>query len=84
MWLGFGSPRWPVLFPSAKGVTQSFPEEDMAEPEQRKLPTAQAVKEEGHSRNRKLQEQSCGVGKWGSHLIGWRGESGSPDWLEGG
>ena len=33
-------------------------------------------REEGHSRNRKLQEQSCGVSKWGSHLIGWRESDG--------
>ena len=36
----------------------------------------QAVKEEGQSRNRKLQEQSCGVSKRGSHLIGWRESDG--------
>lgn len=32
----------------------------------------QAVKEEGRSRNRKLQVQSCGGSRWGSHLIDWR------------
>lgn len=54
-------------------MTQSFPEEDVAEPGLEKATEQpQAVKEEGHSRNRKLQEQSCGVSKWGSHLIGWR------------
>lgn len=59
------------------GVTQSFPEEDVAEPGLEKATEQpQAVKEEGHSRNRKLQEQSCGVSKWGSHLIGWRESDG--------
>lgn len=58
-------------------VTQSLPEEDMAEPGLEKATEQpQAVKEEGHSRNRKLQEQSCGVSKRGSHLIGWRESDG--------